>query len=129
MSAKHLPPMNLDGKPSDVYVKVMLLPENLFPGMKKLKTKIKKKTLFPMFDESFVVPLSRAQRDGHDSIIHFKVNGHEGFTMTTQKHHIGDGFLGINQVDEWQSDVTQQHLKLSRASRIGRGFFPLSSEL
>jgi hypothetical protein len=47
--------MNSDGKTSDAYVKVLLLPKDLFPEMIKFKTKSQKKTMFPMFDEKFVV--------------------------------------------------------------------------
>jgi len=37
------------------YVKIYLLPESKFPGVVQQKTKTQKKTVFPIFDETFVM--------------------------------------------------------------------------
>ena len=40
---------------SDPYVVLEIVPSFLFPNQKKMKTAVQKNTLFPLFDETFVL--------------------------------------------------------------------------
>lgn len=54
VSAEQLPAMDLGGT-SDPYVKVFLLPDK----KKKFQTKVQRKSLNPVFNESFVFKVSK----------------------------------------------------------------------
>lgn len=53
MNAKHLIPMNSDGRTCDPFVRIHFHPEDKFIGTVQPKTKVHQKTLFPLFDEKF----------------------------------------------------------------------------
>ncbi|KAH9504089.1 BAI1-associated protein 3 [Bulinus truncatus] len=63
LSAKDLIPLDANGL-SDPYVLVSLVPEHVFPGVSTQSTKIVKKTLNPVFDESFEFGLRYAGGEG-----------------------------------------------------------------
>lgn len=54
LNARNLKPHDSNGQ-CDPYVKVKLVPRDTFPSAPIYKTKTKKKTLFPLFDEIFSV--------------------------------------------------------------------------
>ena len=54
LNGRNLKPMDKSGS-SDPYVKVKLLPEDLFVDQTTQKTKVHKETLFPLFDETFTL--------------------------------------------------------------------------
>lgn len=54
LNARHLSPMDSNGS-SDPYVKIQLLPARHFAAAAVWKTKVQKRTLFPLFDESFTL--------------------------------------------------------------------------
>jgi BAI1-associated protein 3 len=54
MSARNLLPMNSDGT-CDAFVKLHFWPEEKFTNVTKPKTNSQNKTLFPLFDEGFVM--------------------------------------------------------------------------
>jgi hypothetical protein len=52
LTARNLKAMDTNGS-ADPYVKVQLLPTHHFPDAAILKSKVHKRTLFPLFEESF----------------------------------------------------------------------------
>ena len=54
MNARNLVAMDVDGS-CDPFVRLHFLPEEKFVGITKPKTNCHSKTLFPLFDEKFVV--------------------------------------------------------------------------
>lgn len=54
LNARNVKAMDSNGA-SDVFVRIHLLPENKFAGIPKPKTQTQYKTLFPLFDENFVM--------------------------------------------------------------------------
>lgn len=54
MNARNLVPMDTDGS-CDPFVRLHFLPEEKFVGVTKPKTNCHSKTLFPLFDEKFVM--------------------------------------------------------------------------
>lgn len=61
IQAEDLPALDMGGT-SDPYVKVYLLPDK----KKKFETKVHRKTLSPVFNETFVFKVSAA--DGHEEV-------------------------------------------------------------
>lgn len=54
LNARNLKPHDANGQ-CDPYVKIKLVPKETFPSAPVFKSKTKKKTLFPLFDELFSV--------------------------------------------------------------------------
>lgn len=54
MNARNLKPMDSNGA-CDSFVRIHLLPEDKFSGVVKPKTQTHNKTLFPLYDETFVM--------------------------------------------------------------------------
>ncbi|KAI4490005.1 hypothetical protein M0804_004187 [Polistes exclamans] len=106
-----------EGKKSkcDSYVKIRLLPENKFIDNKTPKTHVQKETLFPLFDETFNIPLTEEQRAIEDAIVAFEVKDKD-FLRT---RFMAEAFLAFREIPEMGPDkgmesMEQIHLKLTR---------------
>ncbi|XP_015184155.1 PREDICTED: protein unc-13 homolog D-like isoform X7 [Polistes dominula] len=116
LNARNLRPMDSNGK-CDSYVKIRLLPENKFIDTKTPKTHVQKETLFPLFDETFNIPLTEEQRAIEDAIVAFEVKDKD-FLRT---RFMAEAFLAFGEISEMGPDkgmesMEQIHLKLSRPS-------------
>ncbi|XP_014616448.1 PREDICTED: BAI1-associated protein 3-like isoform X4 [Polistes canadensis] len=114
LNARNLRPMDSNGK-CDSYVKIRLLPENKFIDNKTPKTHVQKETLFPLFDETFNIPLTEEQRAIEDAIVAFEVKDKD-FLRT---RFMAEAFLAFREIPEMGPDkgmesMEQIHLKLSR---------------
>ncbi|XP_055875420.1 BAI1-associated protein 3-like isoform X3 [Biomphalaria glabrata] len=94
LSAKDLIPLDANGL-SDPYVLVSLVPEHVFPGISTQSTKIVKKTLNPVFDESFEFHIQPAQCAHHGATLTFTVMDHD---LLFQNDFGGEAFLPLTDV-------------------------------
>nr|XP_050846661.1 protein unc-13 homolog 4B isoform X1 [Vespula vulgaris] len=106
-----------EGKKSkcDSYVKIRLLPEEKFTDNKTPKTHVQKETLFPLFDETFNIPLTEEQRVIEDAIVAFEIKDKD-FLRT---RFMAEAFLSFREIPEVGPEkgmelMEQIHLKLSR---------------
>ncbi|XP_014210937.1 protein unc-13 homolog 4B-like isoform X2 [Copidosoma floridanum] len=97
------------------YVKITLYPEDVFAGTKSLKTGVQKETQFPLYDESFNIPLTTEQRKLENAIIRFEVKDKD-FLRTKFMAECFMRFGDIHEKDSHQGfgQLEQIHLKLSR---------------
>ncbi|KAL6262717.1 hypothetical protein P5V15_005509 [Pogonomyrmex californicus] len=106
-----------EGKTSkcDSYVKIKLLPEEKFAEIKAPKTHVQKETLFPLFDETFNIPLTSEQRAIENAIVAFEVKDKD-FLRT---RFMAEAFLPFKEIPDTEPETSfatleQIHLKLSR---------------
>ncbi|XP_059157162.1 BAI1-associated protein 3-like isoform X2 [Physella acuta] len=94
ISARDLIPLDANGL-SDPYVLVSLAPEHIFPGMGTHSTKIIKKTLNPVFEESFEFHILPSQCAQHGASLTFTVMDHD---LLFQNDFGGEAFLPLSDV-------------------------------
>ncbi|CAG5125590.1 unnamed protein product, partial [Candidula unifasciata] len=94
LNAKDLIPLDANGL-SDPYVLISLAPEHVFPGLTTQSTKIVKKTLNPVFDESFEFPVQPHQCTHQGATIVFTVMDHD---LVFQNDFGGEAFLPLADV-------------------------------
>lgn len=110
MNARNLVPMDSNGS-CDPFVRIHLIPEEKFGNVTtKIKTKAQDKTLFPLFDEKFSIPLTADQRGMHNAVVMFSVKDKDLFGYANQ--YIAECYLIFQNIPNDSSD--QIHLKLSR---------------
>ncbi|XP_011633434.1 protein unc-13 homolog 4B isoform X4 [Pogonomyrmex barbatus] len=109
-----------EGKTSkcDSYVKIKLLPEEKFAEIKAPKTHVQKETLFPLFDETFNIPLTSEQRAIENAIVAFEVKDKD-FLRT---RFMAEAFLPFKEIPDTEPETNfatleQIHLKLSRPTK------------
>ncbi|XP_055678420.1 protein unc-13 homolog 4B isoform X4 [Lutzomyia longipalpis] len=114
MNARNLRPMDTNGS-CDPFVRIHFLPEEKFAGIVKPRTNSQSKTLFPLFDEKFVISLSPEQKAMKNAIIMFSVKDKDLFGMSNQ--YIAESYLSFGEIEEAGNvgGVPEQlHLPLSR---------------
>ncbi|KAJ8881430.1 hypothetical protein PR048_017911 [Dryococelus australis] len=106
----------------DPYIKVHLLPEEKFADIASLRTKTHKKTLFPLFDETYTIRLSEEQRNMENGLVQFIVKDQDFMGMRNE--FIGEAFVPFKNIP--RTDATtglevmeQVHLKLHRPACLG----------
>ncbi|KAG4080156.1 hypothetical protein HA402_008227 [Bradysia odoriphaga] len=110
MNARNLVPMDSNGS-CDPFVRIHLIPEEKFGNVTtKIKTKAQDKTLFPLFDEKFSIPLSPDQKAMHNAVVMFSVKDKDLFGYANQ--YIAECYLIFQNIPDDSSD--QIHLKLTR---------------
>ncbi|KAJ6638361.1 Protein unc-13 like 4B, partial [Pseudolycoriella hygida] len=109
MNARNLTPMDSNGS-CDPFVRIQLIPEEKFGNVTKIKTKAHDKTLFPLFDEKFCIPLTPDQKAMHNAVVMFSVKDKDLFGYSNQ--YIAECYLVFQNIPDDSSD--QIHLKLSR---------------
>ncbi|XP_071625523.1 protein unc-13 homolog 4B isoform X1 [Temnothorax longispinosus] len=109
-----------EGKTSkcDSYVKVRLLPEEKFAEIKAPKTRVQKETIFPLFDETFNIPLTPEQRAIENAIVAFEVKDKDFL----RSKFMAEAFLPFNEIPDTEPEtgfaiLEQIHLKLSRPTK------------
>ncbi|GLH12147.1 Protein unc-13 homolog 4B, partial [Gryllus bimaculatus] len=112
LSGRNIHPMDSNGS-CDPYVEIALLPAEKFIGVPKQKTKTQKKTLFPLFDESFSFELTRDQRETKDGMVLFTVKDKD----MLGNELVGEAFISFDQIESdgknENQDLQQIHLNLS----------------
>ncbi|CAG7662165.1 unnamed protein product [Allacma fusca] len=104
LNCRDLKPYDSNGL-DDPYVKFHIIPHEKYPNIKK-KTAVKKKTLFPLFDETFVIPLTRKERS-LGGIIRFAVKDYDLFG---KNDFIGEAFQALESVRSKSPDTELQVL-------------------
>ncbi|XP_054263461.1 protein unc-13 homolog 4B-like isoform X2 [Macrosteles quadrilineatus] len=116
LNARNLKPLDSNGS-SDPYVKIHLLPEELFADVKRPRTKAQKQNLFPLFDETFTIQLTREQRQAKDAMLLFMVKDQDYFGVTSQ--FLGEAYFPFSEIPTTTMETNlremqQTHLKLSK---------------
>ncbi|CAL1673927.1 unnamed protein product [Lasius platythorax] len=106
-----------EGKTSkcDAYTKIRLLPDEKFADIKTPKTHVQKETLFPLFDETFNIPLTPEQRAIENAIVAFEMKDKDFL----RSRFIAEAFLPFSEIPDTEPEtdfatLEQVHLKLSR---------------
>ncbi|XP_034244004.1 protein unc-13 homolog 4B isoform X2 [Thrips palmi] len=116
MNARNIKPMDSNGS-CDPYVKIHLVPEDKFVNVQKPRTKTHKKNLFPLFDETFHIPLTPEQR----------ARGIIAFILKDQdflgNEFIAEAFHSFEDIPENDASTSLQtlpqvHLKLHRPQNV-----------
>ncbi|XP_065216233.1 protein unc-13 homolog 4B-like [Planococcus citri] len=107
LGASNVIPMDSNGQ-SDPYVRVELLPLHKFSFF-SYKTKILKKTLYPVFEEKFTVPLTKDQLGLNNALIKFIVKDHD----LCKNRYMADAFIRLTDVIG-TSQPKLYNLKLNR---------------
>ncbi|XP_055321737.1 protein unc-13 homolog 4B isoform X2 [Sitodiplosis mosellana] len=110
INARNLVPIASNGT-CDPFVRIQFSPEEKFGVTTKYKTNFQNKTLFPLFDEKFVIPISNDQRSIEKAMIMFSVKDRDLLGFSNQ--YIAECFLPFNEIANDQRGE-QVHLKLSR---------------
>ncbi|XP_011687719.1 PREDICTED: protein unc-13 homolog D isoform X4 [Wasmannia auropunctata] len=102
----------------DSYVKIKLLPEEKFVEIKAPKTHVQKDTQFPLFDETFNIPLTPEQRAIENAIVAFEVKDKDFL----RARFMAEAFLPFNEIPDTEPEtgfetLNQIHLKLSRPTK------------
>jgi len=93
LNARNLKPTDSNGS-SDPFVKIRIVPEEMYPSTPKYKTKVKKKTLFPLFDETFSIVLS-AEEMSRAGLIQFSLKDHDIFG---RNDFLGESFIPLGSI-------------------------------
>ncbi|XP_037921818.1 protein unc-13 homolog 4B isoform X3 [Hermetia illucens] len=109
MNARNLLPMDSNGN-CDSFVKVHFMPSDKFGGIGTQKTGVQNKTLFPLYDEKFVIPLTPDQLRMHTALLVFSVKDKDLFGMSNQ--YLAECYLSFEDIENSQGE--QIHMKLSR---------------
>ncbi|RZC32407.1 unc-13 -like, partial [Asbolus verrucosus] len=118
INARNLIAMDSNGS-CDAFVRIHLLPEHKFSGIPKPKTQTHYKTLFPLFDETFVIPLPPDYKDIEDGLVLFSAKDKDMLGYNNQ--YIGEAFVHFNDIVKNStplSDLSQIHLSLLRPSNL-----------
>ncbi|XP_022254946.1 BAI1-associated protein 3-like, partial [Limulus polyphemus] len=112
MNARELRPLDSNGY-SDPFVIIELVPRHLYPECPPQKTKVQKKTLYPLFDESFefTITADRCKLDG--AALCFTVMDHD---VVTKNDFEGEVYLPLRNVpgvrDEQEKEPKLMELPL-----------------
>ncbi|ODM91383.1 Protein unc-13 D [Orchesella cincta] len=117
LNARHLKP-RANNRPLDSYVKVHLVTEKFLPTKASGKTKTKKKSLFPTFEETFSLPLQMGLVEmscANKGFIMFSIKDYGRFGTS---EFIGDCLLPLDSIPICSSetkfeDLEQQILPLT----------------
>ncbi|XP_073994154.1 C2 and C2B_Munc13-like domain-containing protein staccato isoform X3 [Rhodnius prolixus] len=116
LNARNLLPHDSNGS-CDPFVKMHLLPEEKFTSVVKPKTKIHKKNLFPLFDETFTIQLSKDQYELPNGILHLIVKDEDFLGMSSQ--FVAEAFVLLSEIPRTTMETSlhemaQVHLKLTK---------------
>ncbi|ESO87159.1 hypothetical protein LOTGIDRAFT_91451, partial [Lottia gigantea] len=94
LSAKDVIPLDANGL-SDPFVLVQLLPEHVFPNVSVQSTKVIKKTLNPLFEETFEFTINPIQCQRHGATLLFTVMDHD---LVFQNDFAGEAYLSMAEI-------------------------------
>ncbi|KAG8323576.1 hypothetical protein J6590_001293 [Homalodisca vitripennis] len=89
----------------------------MFVDIPRPRTKTQKRNLFPLFDETFSIQLSREQRQSKDAMLLFMVKDQDYFGMSSQ--FLGEAYYPFLEIPATTmetniQEMQQIHLKLSK---------------
>ncbi|EEC08524.1 munc13-4, putative [Ixodes scapularis] len=90
MNARDLQPLDPNG--NDPFVILEILPRHLFPDCPQQRTRVQKKTLFPLFDESFEFSVAQERCRQAVALLSFTVMDHD---MMTRNDFEGEAFFAL----------------------------------
>ncbi|KAJ9590096.1 hypothetical protein L9F63_016775 [Diploptera punctata] len=111
------------------YVKIFFLPEECFPTIPKLATKVHRDSKYPLFDEKFTIQLTPEQANLWNGLIMYEVR--DKYLLSEDKY-LGEAFASFTDIVRTDSSVKfdsiqQLHLKLNRPTNSGcEAFIALS---
>ncbi|XP_035714351.1 protein unc-13 homolog 4B isoform X3 [Folsomia candida] len=105
LNARNLKSADANGQ-CDPYVKLKLVPHEVFHMTPKFRTKTKKKTLFPLFDETFSIILSPEEMSLGGMMV-FSLKDHDLFG---RNDFIGECFLPLESVPFTTASTSLQDL-------------------
>ncbi|XP_046996119.1 protein unc-13 homolog 4B-like [Schistocerca americana] len=115
-----LPPKKSNAN-CNAYIKMQLLPTEKYKSVGKMKTKVQRNTLYPIFDETFNVDLTTEQCNFNNAVIRFTLKSSSIFTMGGT--FLGETFVLLSQIPSLseypQITVQQQLLRLTRPISTG----------
>ncbi|XP_022652561.1 BAI1-associated protein 3-like isoform X4 [Varroa destructor] len=94
MNARDLLPLDPNGY-SDPFVLVELQPRHLFPNCPQHRTRVQKRTLYPIFDETFEFSVTVDKCRQEVALMCFTVMDHD---MMTRNDFEGEAFLPLTQI-------------------------------
>ncbi|KAL1114981.1 hypothetical protein AAG570_007804, partial [Ranatra chinensis] len=117
--AEKLQPHDTNGL-CDPYVKIHLLPEEKFVHLSKPRTKTVKRSLNPLFDETFTLSLTKEQKNYDRGLIQFLVKDQDFLGMSSQ--FVGEAFIQFKDIpkaegDEQLENLRTFHLNLSKPDK------------
>ncbi|CAH2084741.1 unnamed protein product [Euphydryas editha] len=118
MNARNLIATDSNGL-CDSYVRVALLPEDIFANVEKPKTQTHNKNLFPLYDEMFLIQLTHEQRQTADGLLHFVIKDKDMFSVSNT--FVGEAYVHFSEVPATPAPISslpQRHLPLSRPAAI-----------
>lgn len=118
MNARNLIATDSNGL-CDSYVRVNLMPEDVFVNAVKPKTQTHNKNRFPLYDEVFTIPLTPEQRNLKNGLLQFVIKDKDLFSMSNQ--FIGEAYVNFSEIPETPaplSSLPQMHLTLTRPASM-----------
>ncbi|XP_077526534.1 BAI1-associated protein 3-like isoform X2 [Haemaphysalis longicornis] len=91
MNARDLQPLDPNGY-SDPFVILEILPRHMFPDCLQQRTRVQKKTLYPLFDESFEFSVGQERCRQAVAVLSFTVMDHD---MMTRNDFEGEAFFAL----------------------------------
>ncbi|KDR23281.1 Unc-13-like protein D [Zootermopsis nevadensis] len=124
LNARNLQPVSSKGS-CHPYVKIYLLPENKFLGVTQRRTKVQKNTAFPLFEETFVMPLTSVQLNVENAMVMFVVKEK---TFLRRNRYLGETFISFDDIPRYDGStkfehLEQMHLKLNPPTKLDSGAF------
>ncbi|CAG7787159.1 unnamed protein product [Allacma fusca] len=106
-SCKDLKAADMNGL-SDPYVKLTIVPPEQYPKVNK-KTKVKEKTLCPVFEETFSIPLTPEQMVSH-GVLNFSVKDYD---RMSKNDFLGEAYLSLESTRLFQQLRSASTVKLT----------------
>ncbi|XP_014272983.1 protein unc-13 homolog 4B isoform X1 [Halyomorpha halys] len=118
LNARNLIPHDKNGL-CDPYVKIHLLPKEKFADVIKPKTKTQRRNLFPLFDDTFTLQLSKEQKETKNGLVHFIMKDQDFISS----EFMAEAFLSFSDIPQTTletsiHEMAQVHLILNKPTNF-----------